>query len=723
MKTLPEKYYLAHFYELVAFIDATSLHLLNTEQLRQYALVQRLSEAALCLLIRIINRKSNFVAPARLNYAEILDITAALAELEQHQLITSAAQLPASQLLPELTKAQLQDVCAQAGVVDMPANSAKKQAWIDCALKQSCAIKPTSDPTYQAYVQSVFKDTFDYFLYLYFAHLGGTLAQFSMRDLGILKTNGNSSRAAASQLNAHFDELEEAQSAFHYSQWLHQLKVMSDEEKTALAQALLTPAKVEPVGRYGQEKYNLLSYKLAHHCLTHAPDIAMTLLAQSDHPKAQEKHIRALYAEGELTLCQAKLNAILEASADESLLLFAQDFSRLKFGSQRTSLLTEMLRNSGTAIPLDEAFVGAPEQGLIDYYQRHGITAIHSENGIWRALFCLSFWPELYQSDKNQLSNEFALRPKSIKENNFYDTFAAEVETRLQHFTDAQAMLAWLLQQITAHYGEPNCFMAWYDHLYDQLCLLVRHSPMDALRKHLRAMSKNYRGLKDGYPDLIGVRDGKLFCVEVKAPGDSLRRNQIVTMNQLLSAGFDVSIQQVAWQLDPAQPYVIVDVETTGGQKEYDRITEIALVKVVAGEVVDQWSSLVNPNKHISRQITALTGINNQMVRDAPVFAQLAEKIDAFSQGAIFVAHNVNFDMGMIKAEFARCGLSYRRAKLCTVVLARKWLPGHDSYSLGKLCADVGITLNGHHRALNDANATADLFIMINALRLAHSAQ
>ena len=74
--------------------------------------------------------------------------------------------------------------------------------------------------------------------------------------------------------------------------------------------------------------------------------------------------------------------------------------------------------------------------------------------------------------------------------------------------------------------------------------------------------------------------------------------------------------------------------------------------------------------------------------------------------------------MGMIKAEFARCGLGYRRAKLCTVVLARKWLPGLDSYSLGKLCADVGITLNGHHRALNDANATAELFIMINGLRL-----
>ena len=98
---------------------------------------------------------------------------------------------------------------------------------------------------------------------------------------------------------------------------------------------------------------------------------------------------------------------------------------------------------------------------------------------------------------------------------------------------------------------------------------------------------------------------------------------------------------------------------------------------------------------------------------NAPLFFDVAKEIDAFLDGCVFVAHNVNFDYGFIKAEFERIGLSFRRKKLCTVRLSRKLLPGKYSYSLGKLCASEGIPLNNAHRAAADAKATAILFTQL----------
>ena len=159
--------------------------------------------------------------------------------------------------------------------------------------------------------------------------------------------------------------------------------------------------------------------------------------------------------------------------------------------------------------------------------------------------------------------------------------------------------------------------------------------------------------------------------------------------------------------------YAIVDIETTGGSATRSRITEIAIYKHDGQKIVDEYQTLVNPCQDIPYNITKLTGIDNELVANAPLFFDVAKEIDAFLDGCVFVAHNVNFDYGFIKAEFERIGLSFRRKKLCTVRLSRKLLPGKYSYSLGKLCASEGIPLNNAHRAAADAKATAILFTQL----------
>ncbi len=131
--------------------------------------------------------------------------------------------------------------------------------------------------------------------------------------------------------------------------------------------------------------------------------------------------------------------------------------------------------------------------------------------------------------------------------------------------------------------------------------------------------------------------------------------------------------------------YAIIDVETTGGVAKYERITEIAIVVHDGDKVVNTFSTLLNPERSIPRQITQITGITDQMVAKAPKFFEVAKQIVQLTEGKIFVAHNVNFDYSFVREEFARLGYDFQRRQLCTVRLSRKVFPGLPSYSLSNL--------------------------------------
>lgn len=160
------------------------------------------------------------------------------------------------------------------------------------------------------------------------------------------------------------------------------------------------------------------------------------------------------------------------------------------------------------------------------------------------------------------------------------------------------------------------------------------------------------------------------------------------------------------------QMYTIIDVETTGRSNQ---ITEISIFKFDGTKIIDEFTSLVNPNTLIPVHITTLTGIDNALVANAPSFAEIAEDILNITQDTIFVAHNVNFDYNVIRNEFKNMHIDFNRKKLCTVRLSRTLLPGHKSYSLGKLCKSLEIPLSDRHRARGDAAATVILFELLLA--------
>lgn len=161
------------------------------------------------------------------------------------------------------------------------------------------------------------------------------------------------------------------------------------------------------------------------------------------------------------------------------------------------------------------------------------------------------------------------------------------------------------------------------------------------------------------------------------------------------------------------QLYAIIDLETTGGRAARDRITEVAIVLHDGERIVHQWESLINPECYIPQGISELTGITQEMVRDAPKFYETAKEIVQLTQDAVFVAHNVRFDYGFLCEEFKRLGFTYTRKQLCTLRLSRQAFPGLPSYSLGKLADALGVPLHNRHRAMGDARATAEIFSLI----------
>ena len=156
--------------------------------------------------------------------------------------------------------------------------------------------------------------------------------------------------------------------------------------------------------------------------------------------------------------------------------------------------------------------------------------------------------------------------------------------------------------------------------------------------------------------------------------------------------------------------YAIIDLETTGGSPAVEKITEVAIYIHDGEKLIDEFCTLINPEKKIPYYITNLTGISNAMVSDSPKFYEVAKKIIELTTGCIFVAHNVSFDYQFIRNEYKRLGYTYTRDKICTVQLSRKLIPGQSSYSLGKLCKALNIENTARHRASGDAVATMKLF-------------
>jgi DNA polymerase-3 subunit epsilon len=711
MKPLPLKYYLDHFNEFLSFVVGPSQHLLGQEDLNFIDTFNSLNEDAKCVFVRTVNRKSSIIKVDSLEYEEIAEPFEQVKRLKERQMIRSLAPSDSIELFSVLTKPQL---CSLLKISQLEFKASQNKASLVALAKQSMPFEIIkASNLFEHFVVRNCDQCIDYLLFLFFGDLSSRLNKFSMRDLGIMRTRKNKGQGSA-----RFETLEDAKSTYIYKKRLREINDLAPQQILKRAEKIDSLPK--PVGQIAETAKDKYLYHLGKALVSQNPAQAINLWEQSNHPEAQEKWLREQYKLGNVDEVKTRLFQIINEPESEGLLVFAEDFLARKYDKKRTSILTDMLRDGSQQIAIDEMYSGSVEYGVTRFYQKQGHQAYRTENSLWRSLFGLTFWHELYELDASALATEFDTRPKVLRNNDFYQHFEDEIEARLRSIENADVYCKQLSKNASMHYGKRNSIFNWHSGLLEQLSRFINYSSLDSILGHMRAMTKDFHKLSDGYPDIMVIEDQQLRFEEVKAPGDQLRKNQLLTIRHLRDLGFDVRISKVDWYIDPAQAYVVVDIETTGGKSDQHRITEIGMVKMINGQKVDSWQSLINPQRHIPRFITQLTGIDDDMVVNAPLFCEISDNLLSFLEGSVFVAHNVGFDYGFFKREFERIGHNFRMPKLCTVREMRKAKPGLPSYSLANLTKHFDISMTQHHRALSDAEAAAELLLIINEHRLSN---
>ena len=710
-KELPAKYYLAHFRELIEFVTSKCMHLLEPKHSEFISKINQLDEQSQCMLARVYSRKPYLVQAQSLNYEEITSPHQAIYTLKKAGILFEPNELHYSQLLAHLTKPALLELLSNYPEQISFKKSAAKGALVDIAHEFFKGCPHELALLYSQYVINNRSDYYEYFEFLFAGKLSSGDVnhqnRFVMRDLGLTAT-----REGHSESLSRFETLNEAQSNYLLNRYRLVFKNITDEsDYVALGSQVLVQAAH---GAIAVALKNKLLVRLYRQLKGVDSELAFSLLEGCvDDSEAQEIQIREQYRLGNKEWVKARLEAIIENPLTDDLLYFADDFLMRKFNKKTRSRLSAMLSDTQCVLEIDELYRGEVEQGVNDYYTRQGMAVFNTENTLWQSLFGLVFWHELFVESPYPPCNEFDIYPQVLRLGNFYEAQQTQINERLAQCQTSQALLNLVCKNAAQYFEQPNGLFRWHKELLQPLEALILNSPHEALVTHLTNMSKHYLQLKDGYPDLMVINNGKVHFEEVKAPGDKLRRNQLTTIDNLKNVGFEVHIAAVKWFVDPNRIYSVVDIETTGGLKGGNRITEIGLVKVQHGKVIDTWTTLVNPQRHIPGFITSLTGISDSMVRNAPVFSEVAQPLLDKLAGSIFVAHNVNFDYGFIKKECEMAGHFFKMPKMCTVVESRKAFKGLKSYSLGNLSSHFNLNLTSHHRALADATATAELLLLI----------
>ena len=699
-KDLPPRYYLDHFQDMIGSIRKGHFSFLEEKHHRFLLDFDSLSEDARCLYVRFVNRKGRYFYRETLRYPEIGNVDQAIVELIEKEFLRGPGYNDLHSLFEGLAKEKLQEFCEH---FLLPVKKSwPKPRFLEELRNADITFFPL-EKLGQCLVQEKLEEL-SYLLFLYFGEISNNLSLYTLRDLGIWSEN------MRTDFVPKFTSKSEALSHYFYARLIDEIDAENYDHQ--LISTWPEPVKEESL----HLRENLLVALGEELKKAGKNEEALIVFENSRIHPGRERKIRLLYQMGELERTLTELHLVMENPSSDEELLFAEDFLERKFHQKKKTVLSQMLEEAAT-MPLDEAYFRQPEEGVRDTLRVKGFLCHHSENALWRSLFGIIFWHEIFESPLNTFHSPFERLPEELGSSQFCVKHHCAIQEKLLLLNDPQKFIDYTTALKTEKDHGKNGIFSWAEENLNALFDLIRFAPPEKVSSVLVHLAEDFHRRIRGFPDLLAIENGEVKFIEVKAPGDSLRGHQLMQMNVLRKAGFTVELLKVEYKLNPEQTYVVVDLETTGGLMPYHRVTEIGAVKLKGGEVIGTFQSLVNPGRKISAEIQQLTGITNEMVKSAPFFKDVAASFQEFCLDAIFVAHNVNFDYGFLQAEFGRLEERFVRPHLCTKVLMKKYYPGLASYSLANLTSHFEVPLVQHHRALCDAEATAKLFLIINQRR------
>lgn len=660
---------------------------------------ESLDKNSQCLVIRMLGRKKHFYRSQDLRYEELSDSEDIIERCLKARVLSPLKTNQLPYFFEHANKQELFNFCS-VNQTTFRANWDKKTLLAKCydVFHGRDAIAPTH------YVQVRDSAEFEFLLFLFFGSSSSTLAQFTLKDLGVLKTRAEMHQAQSRR----FEDLGTAWKEYFFHRSKAMVAAYSEHFVDWWAKEHPVASWPRPSSEWAEEKRNELITKLATSFATN-DERALSLLKQASGPPA-----RLLYAKLLAKKDPQKIEPVLEqiidsAWHDEEHSEAVELYNRLT-GKQKVSELTLELKNC-PSVSIDEAHRGQAESGILSHFRSQGAECYFCENKGWLLLFILCFWDYLEGSEA-QFHSEFDAWPHSLKRKTFTKQHDL-TEQKIQAILEQKNFLEDSLEKLKTH---PK-FRASLGHSWAPSLRLLMQLPADALAAVLIRIANDFEQWRSGFPDLILKDREGIRLLEVKAPGDKIRRKQWAQIQFLKRLGVRCGVIRAHYSYNPSQIYVVVDLETTGGSAQYHRVTEVAAIKTQNSSVVDSFHSLINPLRPIPANISRLTGITNEMVKQAPTFQSIADELFEFCSGSLFVAHNARFDYQFLQREFARVGLEFKVPTLCTRRLSKQLFPGLGSYGLAPLCDHFKIPLENHHRAMDDAMAAASLLNKINEVR------
>tara|TARA_B110000046_G_scaffold122970_1_gene129519 strand:+ start:2386 stop:4059 length:1674 start_codon:yes stop_codon:yes gene_type:complete len=535
---LPEKYYHQYFIEVLAFVQKYSAHLMGPAEELFIRDFNKLGLDAQCLFIRFSNRRGPYFRLDKLKYDEISSIEAATKELEVSGFISRELD-PDEKIFKVFTKAEL-----KANFVHL---DWRKQTKDDAILQ----LKETQDyvPILTRFplIEVVRQEILEYIKMLYFGRYKKQMTEFVIRDIGHIKLEA----LDETQFTPWFESRKEALAAFE----LYKLSSLVRSALSEITAAVLHDAlSMIPWEEYllspkthhiGDRMFLLIGKQLERE---EAYPLALSYYQLATKHPARERQIRILNRLGEVEKAKSLAINVMEQHWNPSECLFAKDFLDKK--NIRITRSTSKRLSEAASIEISLDTDQSVEHSALLYYEKLGFQGIHGENYLWKSLFGLLLWDQLFDQKHGAYHNPIQRSASDLYTKSFYEKRKDEILRILKSFRSKKSMIISLENRFEEKYGIANPMVYWNSKIKQHLVQLISQLPFQALKKILIEMSKNLKDHSTGFPDLFIWKKKEYHLYEIKSPNDHLSSQQLFWLNFMQSQGVYAEIIRVHYKAE-----------------------------------------------------------------------------------------------------------------------------------------------------------------------------
>ena len=512
---LPEKYYLDYFNYVLSFVEKHYDHVLDEPEYMFYQAFRDLSEEAQCLYLRFSNRRGDFFRINKISYPEIPDVLGAKEELVHQEFIRVNESSDMAQF-GLFTKSEL------TRLFDFLEPKQRKEELILSLTEEDLDLIHEEEE-----IAEVLKNAeVDFLKLLFFGNRYGQMTDFVIRDVGNIKLES----LDESKFKPWFQNREEALAVMHISQLKRMIREIVEAdlpleeylEEMPWDRWLLFPRSKKYAER-------LLLDLGAHFERKQQPELALTYYQHTDKSPSRERQIRILEKRGDTNMAVEIARKIMEKPANASENTFASDYLN-RTGIRINRSMTERIKDA-PSITIERDYDFNVEYCSLLHFQEQGWEGIHTENFLWRGLFGLIFWNEIFDEQYGSFHHPLQRQPSDLNDEQFFESRETILKEKLDSLKSRKGLLKHIRKIHDEKKGMANRFVTWHESLLPTSEVMVSKLPFAGLKKVMLEMARNMKENSTGFPDLFLWNDNDYQFYEIKSVNDQLSAQQLFWLN------------------------------------------------------------------------------------------------------------------------------------------------------------------------------------------------